>query len=163
MKRIALIIGLLWFCGAGTLQAADNPPGPVESSPTGQASAWADPDRDQAGTPVTTRTFENAVGQPCREFTQTITIAGQKQPAYGTACRQPDGSWKIVADEPRPSAPVQAQAAPPPAPARPVYAYPAYAPYYPYAYGPYPYFPPFGFSLSFGYVFGGHSGHGHHH
>jgi surface antigen len=32
----------------------------------------------------------------CREFQQTIMIGGQPQKAYGTACHQPDGTWKIV-------------------------------------------------------------------
>lgn len=31
-----------------------------------------------------------------REFTQQITVNGKTEDAYGTACRQPDGSWKIV-------------------------------------------------------------------
>jgi surface antigen len=25
-----------------------------------------------------------------------VTIVGKTERAYGTACRQPDGSWKIV-------------------------------------------------------------------
>jgi hypothetical protein len=37
-----------------------------------------------------------AVAAECREFQQTITVGGQTQEAYGTACRQSDGSWKIV-------------------------------------------------------------------
>ena len=32
----------------------------------------------------------------CREFTQTITVGGQAVQATGTACRQPDGSWRIM-------------------------------------------------------------------
>jgi hypothetical protein len=32
----------------------------------------------------------------CREFTQTFTISGETEKGYGTACLQPDGSWKIV-------------------------------------------------------------------
>ena len=32
----------------------------------------------------------------CREFQQTITVGGRTETAYGTACRQPDGDWKIV-------------------------------------------------------------------
>ena len=35
-------------------------------------------------------------GQYCREYTQTVYISGQKQQAYGNACRQPDGSWQVV-------------------------------------------------------------------
>ena len=32
----------------------------------------------------------------CREYRTTADIAGKQQQVYGTACRQPDGSWKVV-------------------------------------------------------------------
>lgn len=32
----------------------------------------------------------------CRDYTNTIYIDGQPRVARGTACRQPDGSWKPV-------------------------------------------------------------------
>lgn len=32
----------------------------------------------------------------CREFQSTIIIDNQPQPAYGTACQQPDNSWKFI-------------------------------------------------------------------
>ena len=32
----------------------------------------------------------------CREFTQTIHVNGVPQKAYGTSCRQPDGTWRVV-------------------------------------------------------------------
>ncbi len=32
----------------------------------------------------------------CREFQHRVRIDGEAQRAYGTACRQPDGSWQIV-------------------------------------------------------------------
>jgi surface antigen len=35
-------------------------------------------------------------GQTCREYQTKVIIGGQQQDAYGTACRQPDGSWKPV-------------------------------------------------------------------
>lgn len=31
----------------------------------------------------------------CREFSQDVSIGGRMQESYGTACRQPDGSWEI--------------------------------------------------------------------
>ncbi len=34
--------------------------------------------------------------QNCREFQSTIQVNGQPQPSYGTACQQPDGTWRIV-------------------------------------------------------------------
>ena len=35
-------------------------------------------------------------GAQCREFEQTVTIDGKTETAYGTACRQPDGTWKQI-------------------------------------------------------------------
>jgi surface antigen len=43
-----------------------------------------------------TRTYQQSSGEYCREYQQTVTVGGKTQEAYGTACRQPDGTWKIV-------------------------------------------------------------------
>src|SRR6266851_390410 len=32
----------------------------------------------------------------CREYQSTTTIAGQPESVVGTACRQPDGTWRII-------------------------------------------------------------------
>ena len=48
------------------------------------------------GTYTPVKTYQTDNGQYCREFQQTITVGGQTESAYGTACRQPDGSWQIV-------------------------------------------------------------------
>jgi len=32
----------------------------------------------------------------CRPFSQETRIAGHRQETYGTACLQPDGSWRIA-------------------------------------------------------------------
>jgi len=66
-----------------------------ESTPTGQSSAWKNPDSGNSGTITPTKTYQAASGQYCREYRQEVVIGGEKQQAYGTACRQPDGSWKI--------------------------------------------------------------------
>jgi surface antigen len=34
--------------------------------------------------------------EDCREFTQTIYINGRPHVGHGVACREPDGSWRIV-------------------------------------------------------------------
>lgn len=62
----------------------------------GTTTSWANPDSGNSGTFTPTRTYQTARGQPCREYTTTVTIDGRKQTAYGTACREPDGSWKII-------------------------------------------------------------------
>src|SRR5581483_6364449 len=38
----------------------------------------------------------SASTQNCREYTSTTSIGGQNQPVHGTACLQPDGTWKIM-------------------------------------------------------------------
>lgn len=35
-------------------------------------------------------------GLYCREYSGTAWIDGRARPAYGTACLQPDGAWRIV-------------------------------------------------------------------
>jgi len=67
-----------------------------ENAQTGSSTQWRNPDSGHSGTVTPTRTFENASGQPCREFQQTITVGGQTEQAYGTACRQADGTWRVV-------------------------------------------------------------------
>jgi len=71
----------------------------LENNPTNESSDWVNPDTTRSGAVVPTRTFENAQGEPCREFVTTIIIANQEEQGYGTACRQPDGSWALVSDE----------------------------------------------------------------
>src|SRR5919109_946604 len=68
----------------------------LESTPSGQSVAWRNPDSGNTGAVTPVRTYQTATGQYCREYTQTITIGGEKHKSYGTACREPDGSWKIV-------------------------------------------------------------------
>ena len=68
----------------------------LETSPVGTASGWTNPDSGHSGQTVPTRTFATSSGTPCREFTTTVNVGGQSQEAYGTACRQADGSWKIT-------------------------------------------------------------------
>jgi surface antigen len=68
----------------------------LETAPSGQPVAWHNPDNGHNGTIVARPAYQAPTGQFCREFQQTITVGGQTQEGYGTACRQPDGSWKIV-------------------------------------------------------------------
>jgi surface antigen len=68
----------------------------LESVPSGQSVAWRNPDSGNAGSVTPVRTYQTSTGQYCREYTQTITIGGEKHQSYGTACRQPDGTWRIV-------------------------------------------------------------------
>lgn len=66
----------------------------LESAPTGKPVAWTNPDNGHAGTVTPVRTYQSD-GKYCREFQSNVTIDGKPDKAYGTACRQPDGSWKV--------------------------------------------------------------------
>lgn len=68
----------------------------LETAPTGTPSTWNNPDSGHSGTVTPTKTYQNSTGQYCREFSQTVNIGGRSEEAYGTACRQPDGTWQIV-------------------------------------------------------------------
>lgn len=68
----------------------------LEQAPTGETNTWRNPDSGNRGSTTPTRTFTNAEGQPCREYTSTVTVEGKQQQAYGTACRDESGNWRIV-------------------------------------------------------------------
>jgi len=68
----------------------------LETYQTNQTSTWSNPDSGHSGSYTPTKTYQNSQGQNCREFQQTITVGGKTEQAYGTACRQSDGSWKVV-------------------------------------------------------------------
>ena len=67
----------------------------LENTPSGQTSTWKNPDSGHNGSFTPTKTYQEN-GQYCREFTHQINVGGKTQEGYGTACRQPDGSWKIA-------------------------------------------------------------------
>ncbi len=66
----------------------------LETAPTGTSVAWQNPDTGNSGTVTPTRTYQTANGTYCREYQQTVVIDGKPEQVKGTACRQPDGSWK---------------------------------------------------------------------
>ncbi|PIR31868.1 MAG: hypothetical protein COV36_06500 [Alphaproteobacteria bacterium CG11_big_fil_rev_8_21_14_0_20_44_7] len=68
----------------------------LENNRTGVPSNWSNPDSGNSGTITPTRTYEVSGGEYCREYSQTINVGGKSERAYGTACRQSDGTWKIV-------------------------------------------------------------------
>lgn len=67
-----------------------------ETTRTNQASTWRNPDSGNTYTVTPTHTYTNPRGQPCREYSTTAIIGGKRQEIYGTACRQADGSWKVI-------------------------------------------------------------------
>lgn len=67
----------------------------LENVRTGVPTQWRNPDTGNAYTVVPTRTYETQQG-PCREYTVHAVVGGEADKVYGTACRQPDGSWQMM-------------------------------------------------------------------
>ena len=67
----------------------------LETVRTGRSSTWRNPDTGAEYTVTPTRTRQAAEG-PCREYTVDATVAGRPERVYGQACRQKDGSWRVV-------------------------------------------------------------------
>ncbi|MGH7087306.1 MAG: hypothetical protein ACREFQ_00215 [Stellaceae bacterium] len=59
------------------------PPPPVYVPPPPQAAMPAPPP-------------PQAQNETCREYQSTAIIDGRPQQTYGTACLQPDGTWRII-------------------------------------------------------------------
>jgi surface antigen len=68
----------------------------LETAPAGKTLPWSNPQTGNSGTVIPSAPYQNPNGQYCREYNQTIVVGGKKQSGHGTACREPDGSWKIV-------------------------------------------------------------------
>lgn len=67
----------------------------LEYGQPGVASPWRNPNSGRYGNVVPGRPYK-LHGQNCREYTHTIYIQGRPETMRGTACRQPDGTWRNV-------------------------------------------------------------------
>jgi len=66
----------------------------LEHAPPREAVAWSNPDSGAAYEVTPVSTYQEADGRYCREYQTAITIDGKPERGYGSACRQPDGSWQ---------------------------------------------------------------------
>jgi len=67
----------------------------LQATPNNQTVQWS----NKAGNQYTltpTATYHTTSGQLCRNFTSHAIINGKPENVTGTACRQPNGDWKIV-------------------------------------------------------------------
>ena len=67
----------------------------LEYGESGTSTTWQNPDSGNSGETVPQPAYQQADGTYCREFQQTIMVGAELQAAYGLACRQPDGSWRV--------------------------------------------------------------------
>jgi surface antigen len=67
-----------------------------EHVPDREMITWNDAERDTRYEVVPRNTVKTAAGEYCREHTARATVGGKPVETNGTACRQPDGSWKLI-------------------------------------------------------------------
>ncbi len=106
-RTAAIIVGGLLGALAGSeigrtmdensrLRAEQNRQVALETAPSGQTSSWSNPDNGYSGSVTPRPAYETSGGEVCREYTETIRIDGRNETAVGVACRNPDGTWRVV-------------------------------------------------------------------
>jgi surface antigen len=80
MRGIVAVLGLVFIAGCAVGPDTVGRYDPRLYDANGQIVATAPP----------------PAGPPCREVTRDVTIGGETLKAVGTACRQPDGTWRFV-------------------------------------------------------------------
>lgn len=67
----------------------------LEQVPDGRMVSW-DGGPEEPYYAVTPRRSYDTGGQTCREYVAVAEIDGRDEQVYGTACREADGSWRIM-------------------------------------------------------------------
>lgn len=67
----------------------------LERAETRQTVTWRNPDSGARYSVTPTNTYESS-GRYCREYVTEAVINGRTERITGTACREPDGTWRKV-------------------------------------------------------------------
>ena len=68
----------------------------LENNKDGVSSTWTNPNTGNSGKITPKRTEQIASGEFCREYEHEINVADKMETVKGTACRQPDGTWRVI-------------------------------------------------------------------
>ncbi len=68
----------------------------LDNNSVGQPAYWKNSENGNSYQLTPTKNVTVNGNEYCREYRSTADIAGKKQQVYGTACRQPDGTWQAV-------------------------------------------------------------------
>jgi surface antigen len=68
----------------------------LENNQAGQPAYWRNQKTGVRYEMTPVRNVTHHGNKYCREYRTTADVGGKQQQVYGTACRQPDGAWKIV-------------------------------------------------------------------
>ncbi len=68
----------------------------LERGRSGERTPWRNPDSGRYGEVIPGSPYRRGA-YDCRDYTHTSYIDGRPQTMRGTACRNPDGTWRNVA------------------------------------------------------------------
>lgn len=68
----------------------------LEHARTNQVVEWRNLDSGTRYKVKPTNTYQTSSGEYCREYYSEAIIDGVPRRAHGTACRRPDGTWKLM-------------------------------------------------------------------
>jgi surface antigen len=68
----------------------------LDHNKDGQTATWSNPQNNTSGYTRPTATQQTAAGDTCRTYETGVEAGGQSHSGTGTACRQPDGTWKLM-------------------------------------------------------------------
>lgn len=90
----AITLGVLNFMNEAQQREYEAAQVAAATAPIGERIVWQK--GDASGYTVATREGTSETGRYCREFQQNVRVGGRTEQAYGTACRNPDGSWQVI-------------------------------------------------------------------
>lgn len=67
----------------------------LENTADYSPTSWRNPNTGYTYTVTPTRTYETRYGY-CREYDTEVYMDGRRQYVRGTACREPDGTWRAI-------------------------------------------------------------------
>ena len=68
----------------------------LERAPSGQPVRWRNPDNTASGQVQAQPAYSANNNAPCRRYSHRIRVGGEEETETGVACRQDDGSWRVV-------------------------------------------------------------------
>ena len=68
----------------------------LEKNSSGESTSWRNPDTGHSGKVTPKNVIKKSSGEYCREYEHEIKVDGRIEVAQGTACRQQDGSWRVI-------------------------------------------------------------------
>ena len=71
----------------------------LENSPNQQSTQWLNAATGLTGATIPLKTYRTSDGQFCRDYFTSVQLSGNSQQAIGSACRVPQGHWRIISEQ----------------------------------------------------------------